>query len=264
MNAAERKQAKQGALLVYDLYQMIQQWRDKGRPEEGDFEWNQDGNGSDLCPVSKLIWGSSRALRRRPGPRTRYEWVTEHAPIAVLAKAKSGTVYAVFRGTNISKEWDMNAQFGKIRPWAIEGSYAAVHRGFQAMYVSMRGRLQEDLTAILNPDNSQRLFFCGHSLGGALAVLAVRDLFGAGKLKTNSKAGIITYGSPRIGDGIFAAEVESMVSNYHRFEVPGDPVTRLPLERHGYRHAGQAISLEVETERGHSRHSMLTYLKGLS
>lgn len=262
MDREMRKVAKNGALLIMDLYQMIQQWRDQGRPNEGKFEWNRKDILSPLAIISPLIWGKSYGYRRKPGGRIRYEWVAEQAPIAVLAREDPDTVYIAFRGTSLSKEWDMNANFRKIRPWTAEGSRAAVHQGFQSLYVSLQSRLREELSRVLKAMNCQRIVICGHSLGGALAALAAHDLSKNFPDGTNVRERwLITCGAPRVGDNLFAGEVESAVSVCLRIVVEDDPVTSVPPEDLEYVHAGSLVSFDVPSAKGLGKHSMQTYLE---
>lgn len=65
------------------------------------------------------------------------------------------------------------------------------------------------------------LFFTGHSLGGAMAILVAEKLRGHGFLNSI----VYTFGCPRVGDRDFTNEYESVVHNYRN---QGDAVPSLP------------------------------------
>jgi triacylglycerol lipase len=50
----------------------------------------------------------------------------------------------------------------------------------------------------------ERVVVCGHSLGGALATLCASDL--AGYLGAKCAVSSYTFGSPRVGNAVFASE----------------------------------------------------------
>ena len=69
-----------------------------------------------------------------------------------------------------------------------------------------------DAVARLSRDQTTRLFLTGHSLGGALAVLAGAVL----QFETNrSVTGVYTYGQPRVGDPDFSAAFDSAARACH-------------------------------------------------
>ena len=88
----------------------------------------------------------------------------------------------------------------------IENLPGKVHSGFKdALH-----EIWTDLLATLKQfqDNQQTLWFCGHSLGGALATLAVAELIGNNKIEVN---GLYTIGQPRVGDSKFAKHFDLSV-----------------------------------------------------
>jgi predicted lipase len=64
----------------------------------------------------------------------------------------------------------------------------------------------------------------GHSLGGALAQLAAVELAQQGY-----NISLMTFGSPRVGDGTFANIINSLVSQNFRVTHWRDPVVHVPL-----------------------------------
>jgi hypothetical protein len=99
-----------------------------------------------------------------------------------------------------------------------------VHLGFRQAFDVIRPRLDATL-ARLTPGRT--LWFCGHSLGAALATLAAGHYVGT--------RGVSTLGSPRVGDTVFARAFDAKLSGRSLRYVNGnDLVTHVP--RVGYKH----------------------------
>lgn len=76
-----------------------------------------------------------------------------------------------------------------------------------------------------------KLYFTGHSAGGALATIAVaRLLDNMGNLKPENIGGLYTFGQPRVGGKYFKVGFEKLLGRdkYYRFEQYGDPMPALP------------------------------------
>jgi triacylglycerol lipase len=135
-------------------------------------------------------------------------------------------VIVAFRGTQINEWQNMfdNARFALV-PWG--GGNARVHEGFAEAFERVRPRLLDVLTPAAA---SRRVWFGGHSLGGALAVLAAYDFVRV--------EGIFTMGSPRVGNNAFAMAFNSRLGpRSARYVNNNDMVTRLPpVEPLGYEH----------------------------
>jgi triacylglycerol lipase len=102
-----------------------------------------------------------------------------------------------------------------------------VHRGFLGAFEE----ISERLDAIVRSKTArQRVWLTGHSLGGALATLA------AAHLDPWIVDGVVTFGSPRVGDPAFVACLpeSKMVRYVHR----DDWVATVPPALLGYTHAG--------------------------
>jgi triacylglycerol lipase len=73
-----------------------------------------------------------------------------------------------------------------------------VHPGFAASLDEVWGDIKAHLDSIGGNDGRRAIWFTGHSLGAALATLAA-DRYGSENVR-----GLYTFGSPRVGDGVFA------------------------------------------------------------
>jgi len=99
-----------------------------------------------------------------------------------------------------------------------------VHKGFRDSLKSLfdqglAQRVQERLTS------GVRLYVTGHSKGGALAYLGALRLFRMHQIKP---AGVVTFASPRPGDGAFVNSYASAGINSLRWEFQDDMVPNLP------------------------------------
>lgn len=159
-------------------------------------------------------------------------------PIGFLARRKDECLL-IFRGTIQDSEWLRDFDLVQVpcpfqpRPGIHNGS---VHRGFARVYSALRP-LPIDLRSHLRPG---KLIIAGHSLGGALAILAALELHAL-------EPRVYVFGTPRVGDGVFAAAVNRLAPLLWRVENVWDPIIDTPAEdvrilraHYPYRHAGEA------------------------
>jgi len=139
--------------------------------------------------------------------------------------ATRGLALVAFRGTECGLDQgpEALAQFFAdlsvdldIR-WVAAHSGGRVHRGFRdgldEIWPDLRVCLQELMS------RGCRLWMTGHSLGGALALLA------ASRMPISEVQGAYVYGAPRIGDRVFSSEFAHRV---YRFVNNNDVVAHLP------------------------------------
>lgn len=140
--------------------------------------------------------------------------------------ASDHMIVAAFRGTEPSKiyDWLSDANTPAVPGPARNG---LVHLGFNqalaSIYPEFRDAVKEFRT------NNQTLWFTGHSLGGALAMLAgSRIYFEDPKLLPN---GVYTFGQPRTCDRLLARAYDSAFkSRTFRFVNNNDIVAQAPPE----------------------------------
>lgn len=138
----------------------------------------------------------------------------------------------VCRGTEPNEWNDISADANALT--AVAETIGKVHRGFKAEVDELWPYIEESLK-----ENTRPLWFCGHSLGGAMATIcASRCLLSHIKCEPD---GLYTFGSPRVG----CRKYTSFVKVHHlRWVNNNDIVARVPPVWLGYRHSGQEMYLD--------------------
>ena len=188
--------------------------------------------------------GRCAALAYRDRREAEPEWnawgfdrvrLVERADTQVHVAGSRSVVVVAFRGTEPGrlKDWraDLDAPFET-------GPFGRVHRGFQRALRQVWEEL--GLTIGAFQDQGQALFVTGHSLGAALATLAVAHM----RAPPNDKPvyGLYTFGSPRVGDREFERRFNAdFGAQCFRFVNNNDLVTRLPPRQAGYSHVGRML-----------------------
>lgn len=147
------------------------------------------------------------------------------------------------RGTEPSEWNDIRADANASL--AVIGTLGRVHRGFNHEVDDLWPMLEELLRGDSHP-----AWFCGHSLGGAMATIC------AYRCKTSSISDdpieLHTFGSPRVGCKRYIRHAEV---KHFRWVHNNDIVTRIPPVWLGYRHGGDEVYLD--------RHGRVRKLRGI-
>jgi thioesterase domain-containing protein len=155
-----------------------------------------------------------------------------------------------FRGTEALKPGDSLRKLTAVaRDWWIDARVAMVasslggqvHAGFQHALDALWPQLHAQL------HRAPRWWLCGHSLGGALALLAAARLRDQGF----DLAGVITFGQPRVGNLDCATQLQSLP--LLRVVNACDLVPELPPEKLGYRHAGELLHLDADQRQNYAQ-----------
>ncbi|MGA5134198.1 lipase family protein [Streptomyces olivoreticuli] len=140
--------------------------------------------------------------------------------------ASDDMIITAFRGTEPSEIRDWLSDTS-TPPWPGPSRTGYVHYGFgqalESIYPDVRNTLQELRT------NGQTVWFTGHSLGGALAMLAGARLYlEEPRLLAD---GVYTYGQPRTCDRLLASAYDKgFKQRMFRFVNNNDIVPQLPPE----------------------------------
>ena len=145
-----------------------------------------------------------------------------------------------FRGTETVLNWWENLKFVKTdRDMSCAG--CKVHSGFLDSWTPVQHKVLVEIRRLKKLFPQAKLYTTGHSLGGALAVIAAYVLeYDLGQ----NIDGVYTYGSPRVGNDKFAAFYNSGISNRRvtwRVTHHRDPVPHVPLKIMGFQHVATEV-----------------------
>ncbi len=135
-------------------------------------------------------------------------FITHHEEVILIA----------VRGTASPADGVRDANAHQV---AFAEGVGKVHEGFYQAYRAMRDFVLYYLDQFYA---GQRLIICGHSLGGAIALLLAEGLRRTPDRKYNIL--LYTYGAPRAADAEFTAGASSLV--HHRIVNHNDPVPSVP------------------------------------
>jgi predicted lipase len=139
-----------------------------------------------------------------------------------------------FRGTDSFDDLWSNLKSDQV---ACRVSPGLVHEGYNEAAWS--------LIPLIKPLLEGRAVFCGHSMGGALAVIA------GAALKPEC---VYTFNTPKVGSKIFADNYSVPI---FRFASIDDPVQSYPSDVPEWAHVGNKITLE---SKGHSMDDIVRVL----
>ena len=142
-----------------------------------------------------------------------------------------------FRGTEKNfADW-----LGNLSVAAQDSPYGRIHSGFSNAFQQAKNTVDSILNRI--QATQQQLWITGHSLGGALAVIA-----GAAYQRDHSIAGVYTYGQPKLAvSGITDLYHSKLGGRYHRFVNHQDVVPQVPP---GYEHFGKLTWFDRHSQTG--------------
>ncbi|ORC89948.1 lipase [Trypanosoma theileri] len=111
-----------------------------------------------------------------------------------------------FRGSENIPNWISNMKFGKETYPNATCKGCSVHIGFYHSFLSLRNEMWVELQRLVAEYPRRPVLITGHSLGGAMAVLAAAD-FAAQAYATGTvpQFELYTFGAPRVGNDAFTA-----------------------------------------------------------
>ena len=256
-------EARECGVLVQYAYDMYQKWLDDGKPDMEDFEWNPTLPGytfsqpiagkSGLFAENKILGAIDDFFKMK---------VFSHLePFAFVAWDSKHRAILACRGTESIPDWGSNLVAGHVPYAVVEGeNYGEVHDGFYEIYESMSADV---IQAFKQGPMSREIFISGHSLGGALATLAVPDVQINSGLDVPIKS--YTFASPRVGSPQFAETYNTNGVPTYRFANSDDLVPEVPpslLGKHDFAHVGWEVGFTSqyhEIARNHNHKGSYLY-----
>ena len=133
------------------------------------------------------------------------------------------------RGTQPTEFNDLKADLRAL-PVMAE-TVGRVHIGFKTEVDDIWPMIEQDINRKTNLKKD--LWFCGHSLGAAMAtIMASRAKH---NVELNDPVELFTYGSPRVGWKKYCNSLDVV---HHRWKNNNDIVTTVPLAIMGFKHHG--------------------------
>ncbi|PXF40912.1 Lipase [Gracilariopsis chorda] len=127
----------------------------------------------------------------------------------------------------------------------------AVHYGFLRAYLSVQTTLLRCILSLTsNLEEDYKIYFTGHSLGGALAIVAAADFVARHR---REKVCCMSYGAPKVGNLNFARMYNDLVPNSFRVINDTDIISRMPRSVSGekiskYKHSGRTVLVNRQGE----------------
>ena len=164
----------------------------------------------------------------------------------------------VFRGTQEPDEWIANLNAKQIYYQTNNPEAGKVHQGFYNLYFNGSDPIRPLIDQL---DPTIPSYITGHSLGGAIAVLAAIDLaLNFSNLKKQIQ--MYNYAPPRVGDPTFVKFYSELVPNSYCVVNQADSTWLLPptqLNNSTYLHVGQRWSFINQTGDLSPNHQLAAY-----
>lgn len=156
--------------------------------------------------------------------------------------ANEKIIVVAFRGTEATHIRDLLAD---ARLHKVQGPLGKVHRGFLHAFELVKDDAFNAIQRLRDKSNPQSVWFTGHSLGAALAVVAFAHLL----VDRQTVNGLYNFGQPRVGNDAFADEFQRRFHGQHfRFVNNNDSVTHVPPRAFGYSHTGELRYIDSSGE----------------
>lgn len=154
---------------------------------------------------------------------------------------ENDNLYIFFNPTDHRNDWNHNFFFFKKSiPYPNMNPFIRVHSGFVNLYKDRGVRNKMHSLVEANASKIKKVIVSGFSLGAAIATLCILDLqYHFPKFEYES----YTFGSPRVGNFLFALSYNRRVPNTWRYVYGRDIVTMVPLIRMFFFHVKNKFKL---------------------
>lgn len=185
-----------------------------------------------------------------------YHVIEEGGTECLVILFPGGTAWVPFRGTQLTSWSDIwtDLQFRHSAPAYEQDLGISVHTGFKEALDKVWSKVQRKV-------DGRRVYWTGHSLGGALAVLAASRTHLMDSVNAET-AGLITFGQPRVGDRDLAKAMTGVP--YDRYYRCVDIVPWLPPYSFNFVHFGTGHWIGCDSfPRPLGDHSMAKYRRDI-
>lgn len=142
------------------------------------------------------------------------------------------TIFVAFVGTDDIEDVQNSLRYKLTQTL----SKYKLHTGFFKSWQSIASDVGEELLErTIDGKSDKDVVFTGHSLGGAMAVIA-----GA----TYNPHRVVTFGQPEVGGRKLKKHMESQECTYTRVVFQSDPVPRILFWNKEYRHGGRLVYVD--------------------
>jgi len=178
------------------------------------WHWNCEGHCSKLSDTQE-VWVIKR--------------VGNNLVLFIAWDAKMKQIVVSFRGTqapSILKNWlGANLHLGVTLTFPYKDlPKVGLHTGFWKAFQELKTEIVLTLREKLRAHPGASIILTGHSLGGALSTVAAFELAHTGF----PIAEVMNFGSPRVGNIEFVAELHKLVPQFWRITHFHDPVVHMP------------------------------------
>ena len=202
-----------------------------------------------MNPSPNIDWPLIRLLAARCELAYRESTISDAATDAqanVTLETIGGApaIIVAFRGSSVPRDFLQDAEFWMVAPSGAATGGLRIHHGFLEDFTAISAAVVGAVKNLLAENPVAKVYLTGHSLGGALAILAALE-FNRQKLAVTL---VLTFGQPRVGNAAFRDLYDAYLKTItFRVVNQNDIVPRTPGVLLKYRHCGQEIFLEPGT-----------------
>lgn len=184
-----------------------------------------------FAELSTLIYFSRDATRYLSSIESEFKTFDLDTELAYF-RITPRKVVIVFRGSCSMLDWTYNLKFWMVPFDLVDDDGIKIHYG-------MNQKIQAAFDFLINKINpNDTVYFAGHSLGGALSLIAAYAV----KVNIGAKiAGVYVFGTPPVGNDCWAKAYncnKDLKNVTHDFMIKTDWVNFLPLKCFGYKAVG--------------------------